>query len=286
MENLIPKIEKLKFLINSNNGLFKCPFCENCLHINNNNSLVCQNRHTFDLSKNGTVLLMKKYEAKHDRIYTKELFENRRNFILNNYYSSVYREITNAVHTQFKNKGLNVLDLGCGECTHTHKIFQGSNNFVYGADISYDGIRLATDYLQNDILPICCDAFNLPFANNVFHVIINFLSPFYSSEVIRTLKKDGVFIKVVPTANYLIELRENFNIKPYEKEEEIKLNLEKNFTIVNEIEVNNVVNLTSKSKENLCKMTPMLNHINTHSKTGFNTASIALKIYVMKVKPI
>ena len=79
--------------------------------------------------------------------------------------------------------------------------------------MSYDAISLATDYLANDILPICCDLYNLPFTDNVFDIVLNFLSPINSKEVSRVLKDNGLIIKIVPTSEYLKELRNSLGRK-------------------------------------------------------------------------
>ncbi|MEH6944579.1 SAM-dependent methyltransferase, partial [Bacillus sp. JJ722] len=52
------------------------------------------------------------------------------------------------------------------------------------------------------------DLANTPFKAQQFDVILNILSPSNYAEFNRLLKDDGLVIKVVPRADYLIELRE------------------------------------------------------------------------------
>ena len=79
------KKELIKNLLIKNIHLFRCPICESQLCLQEN-SLMCEHHHLFDISKKGVVLLHKKYQKKIDEIYTKNLFINRRLFINEEFY--------------------------------------------------------------------------------------------------------------------------------------------------------------------------------------------------------
>lgn len=86
------KKELIKNLLIKNIHLFRCPICESQLCLQEN-SLMCEHHHLFDISKKGVVLLHKKYQKKIDEIYTKNLFINRRLFINEEFYLEVHEYI-------------------------------------------------------------------------------------------------------------------------------------------------------------------------------------------------
>ena len=57
------------------------------------NSLVCPNKHSFDLSRKGYVRLVKKERALNDNFYDFSLFSHRRSFILAGFYELLHNKI-------------------------------------------------------------------------------------------------------------------------------------------------------------------------------------------------
>lgn len=278
-----PKLELFKEFLSPQLHFLRCPICGESLTIINN-SLVCHKKHLFDMSKRGIVLLHRKYQKKIDEIYTKQLFINRREFILEEFYLEVHDYIKTIVN----NNGINdsLLDLGSGECSHL-RIVKDNNHFTtFGIDLSYDAISLATDYINIGIIPICCDLYNLPFQDKIFDIIINFLSPICSKEASRVLKDDGVIIKVIPTFNYLKELRESLKLNDYQKENEIIANLNKYYNIEDIKRFEYTKNLTEKSRKNLLYMTPMVGHreINMEYMQCLDKITISLDVIILKKK--
>lgn len=278
---MLTKKELLKQLIINKLNLLQCPICQSKMDIQNN-SFVCNQKHLFDISKKGIVLLHRKYQKKLDEIYTKDLFLNRREFILNGFYTEVYNYI-NSVILEGTNKSFNILDLGSGECSHLKLIKCDKSYTAFGIDLAYDAISLATDYLYDNIIPICCDLYNLPFRKNTFDVILNFLSPINSIEVNRVLNPNGIIIKVIPTSNYLKELREQLNLCEYEKEDDVLANLYNQFSIVSVKRVETQKTLDDLTRRQLFHMTPMTNHFE-YLKCDIDKITISLDIVVMRKK--
>ncbi len=271
--------------LSKNINILQCPICSSKLNIGEKNCLICDNNHSFDIAKNGVILLHKKYKKVNDEIYTENLFLNRRKFINKGYYDELHLCINEILKNQF-NKNFNLLDLGSGDCTHLNYIKLNYANNV-GIDLSYDAIKLATDYLNEDILPICADLYNLPFKNNSFDAVIDILSPINSLEINRILKDDGIIIKVIPGKKYLYELRKILGFDLYEKEEEIINNLSKNFNIIYQKHLINVKPINEQTCKELFSMTPLSNHKELDSlKLDFITIDLNVLVLNKKNKNI
>ena len=144
------KEQGLDFIKNNINN-FICPYCKNSLVLNET-SLKCPNNHTFDLTKKGTINFITSPKIKESKIYNEKLFTCRRKFIQKGYYEEVYNIIAETINSLNLNN-LSILDLGCGEGTHTINILNKvkSNYNYYAFDYSKSAINLASDY--NIFLP-------------------------------------------------------------------------------------------------------------------------------------
>ena len=85
---------------------------------------------------------------------------------------------------------------------------KGLKGTKIGFDISKDAIQLAASNFFPDAFWCVADLAHSPFAESAFDVILNIFSPSQYQEFDRVLKPGGKVIKVVPNAQYLIELRE------------------------------------------------------------------------------
>lgn len=157
-----------------------------------------------------------------------------------------------------------------------------------GLDYNKDAIENAIDYVNKDIGFITSDVNCLPLNDSSFDVIINILSPYYTDEVLRVLKEDGLFIKVIPDKNYLIELRKELGFNKYEKVDILKNKLEKNFNIVKETTINKTYNIDKEQLNNLILMTPLIKSKklknNKKENISLNNITINLKVLIMRRK--
>lgn len=203
MNQMLSKKEKFKQLVESTD-FFVCPICKSNLIIKNE-SLVCENNHTFNINKKGFACLLKKQKDFSNNIDTKELFINMRKVILSNLYQAMHQEIVKFISADKKSK-LNILDVGSGESTHSYLINQNLNkqiNFVV-SDLSKQSIELSTDYLSDGLIPIVCDAYNLPLKYNSIDYILDILSPYYHKEINRVLKMMAILLRFFQNVNILI----------------------------------------------------------------------------------
>lgn len=272
------KEQGLDFIKNNINN-FICPYCKNSLVLNET-SLKCHNHHTFDLTKKGTINFITSTKIKESKIYNEKLFTCRRKFIQKGYYEEVYNIIAETINSLNLNN-LSILDLGCGEGTHTINILNKikSNYNYYAFDYSKSAINLASDYNSANRFYFDGDVNNIPLASHSIDIIIDFLSPYSESEIKRVLKKGGMFIKVAPNKGYLLELRQALGLNEYQKQVEVIDNLAKNFKNISTKTYKKSFAISKEDQDNLIGMTPINTIQNSHK---IPSITIDLNIYIIQ----
>lgn len=195
------KIEKSKEFLKSNINLFNCPVCNQHFNAVNGNQLICEKQHSFDISKKGTLhFLLKQPQNEYDT----NMLESRRLIAQDGLWHPLLKELFSIVNNP---NGVH-LDVGCGEGSHlNHLTEQGLAGTQIGFDISKDAIQLAAAGYANAFWCVA-DLAQSPFAPESYDTLFNILSPSNYGEFDRILKPGGQLIKVVPSENYLIEIRE------------------------------------------------------------------------------
>jgi 23S rRNA (guanine745-N1)-methyltransferase len=144
------KIELAKRVIQKHRYIFMCPLCRATMNMNGSNSLVCSNRHCFDLSKYGYIHLFS--SSVKPTKYDKKLFESRHAICRSGFFEGMIQQIGHIIRNERvnkKTKRLNILDVGCGEGSHLAELVNdlnstGSEVLGIGTDISKDSIRIAS----------------------------------------------------------------------------------------------------------------------------------------------
>jgi 23S rRNA (guanine745-N1)-methyltransferase len=210
------KIEQAARLIRQHSRMFMCPLCSASMTMNESNSLICSNRHCFDLSKRGYIHLLSR-TAKPTK-YDKEVFEARQAICRSGFFDEVIEQVRDIVRRETGDTRANpihILDVGCGEGSHlaglvTSLGIKTEREVVgVGMDISKDGIHLASREYPGLIWCVA-DLAQSPFADKQFDVILNIFTPSNYAEFTRVLRDDGILIKIVPGTGYLRELRAAF----------------------------------------------------------------------------
>ncbi|WP_045925536.1 putative RNA methyltransferase [Bacillus siamensis] len=200
-------------LLQSCQSVFRCPLCRTAMAVSQNQSLICGNGHTFDISKQGYVnFLNKAVKTRYDR----QLFEARRElFDSREFFAPVQKEIAAIIsRTQSPQKQAAVLDAGCGEGSHLAavcRLLQPAYSVTgIGIDISKEGVLHAAKAFGDQMVFAVADVANAPFDDSCFDVVMSVLSPWNYKECSRLLRKGGTVIKAVPRRDYLKEVREFF----------------------------------------------------------------------------
>lgn len=198
---MLKKIDQACGFLKEHTSTFLCPICQ-CSFTLQGYSLICKNKHQFDLSKKGTLYFLS-HGVQTD--YNQKMLLHRREMIQHQMYQPVLEQIIALVEDDS-----HVLDVGCGEGSFLQQLSMlGLNGMKIGMDISKDGIYLASNH---DCSAFWCvaDLTNLPFERQSMTTLLNIFSPSHYQEFQRVLTQEGTLIKVVPEKNYLKELRQLF----------------------------------------------------------------------------
>ena len=239
----------------------------------------CENKHTFDIAKEGYVNLLlahqKNSKAPGDN---KNMVNARRAFLSEGHYAPLANSIGECLLTFVKSCATQgqytILDAGCGEAYYLGEVtsaFLNNPNFVKsGMQLNVSGIDISKPAIQKaskrfrDISNTSTQAiynfavastFDLPIPDTVINAVIQVFAPSSSNEVSRVLKRDGIWIKVEPNAGHLFELKQLVYDAPKKHTEKPKK--EPNFTLVDAQQLSFKIDLqNTDARQNLLSMTP------------------------------
>ena len=219
-----------------------------------NKTFICENNHSFDVSREGYVnLLMSQKSSLKRHGDDKLMVKARRDFLEKGFYGRLRDSLRRTMEKELPENAV-IIDVGCGEGYYTSEI-AGSGDFrIFGIDISKDALKYASKRLKNGSFAVA-SAFSLPFSDESADCILSVFSPSAYEEFSRVLKAGGRLIKAVPLEEHLWELKSALYKEPYKNKPE-KRNDEL-FALVSFEEIKYKINLTEKEDvENLFKMTP------------------------------
>lgn len=255
MGKVISKRERALRILRANEGVFRCPICQNSLISNQDSGVCCSNKHAFDLARNGYLNLL---VGPQNCQYDKALFTARREVFLNGVYDPLVGEVAKLIREAGQKDPL-VLDAGCGEGSFLAKLEKQLTGIFLGIDISRDGVRLAAAQ-DEPVLWCVADLATLPLSDASLDVIVNVLSPANYGEFERVLKPDGILVKVLPGEDYLREIRERLSDKKHYSNQEVLAHLEANVKIRKSSHLYYRVPVNPDLWEAMVAMTPLTRH--------------------------
>jgi 23S rRNA (guanine745-N1)-methyltransferase len=198
--------------------IYQCPVCNGGLE-QVGGSLVCEKRHTYDVSKEGYVNFLlahqKNSKAPGDGAL---MIESRQKFLDGGFYDLLSDEINKIVTTHLSNSGdlshshFNILDAGCGVGFYCGRLRMALNNTlfehpakIWGIDISKVAIQKAAKKFSRVQFSVGSN-FHLPYLDSSLDFVFSVFSPFDTGEIIRVLKPGGKFLLVRPGPGHLKEL--------------------------------------------------------------------------------
>lgn len=237
---------------------FRCPVCKNALE-DDGKTYRCEKNHCFDKAKQGYVNLLQSQSSSKKRHGDDALMvKARQSFLEKGFYNDLCNELINAALKTSKEE-TTLVDLGCGECWYTEQIYKalkenGKNPSAFGIDISKQALIAGSKRCRELKLAVASTA-DIPMQTESCDIVVCVFAPYAEEEVLRVLKRGGVFIKAFPLENHLLGLKSAIYEKPYKNEvnEETPVGFEK----ADFIRTQNTITLeTNEDIINLFKMTP------------------------------
>lgn len=182
--------------------MFRCPTCGQPYETISDHSLVCPEHHVLDVNKKGSLYFLKHAVATE---YNTNMLAARRRMLTEGLFYPIIEAVSQALPTTAQR----ILDVGTGEGTPLAQLDQlrrNADDALIGFDLSKDGVNLATQ-LDSQAFFCVADLAQLPFNDESFDAIIELFSPSAYKEFERVTRPGGQLVKVVPNANYLVELR-------------------------------------------------------------------------------
>ncbi|OOM72338.1 23S rRNA (guanine(745)-N(1))-methyltransferase [Clostridium puniceum] len=246
------------------NQLLLCPVCkENLIKDTLNKTYKCKSNHAYDIAKEGYVnLLISNQKRSKNPGDSKEMVLARIDFLSKGYYKKLSDKINERIVqylTKHDRDEFNIMDLGCGEGYYliNLKNYMDEKNIkanYYGIDVSKEAVKYAGK-TNKDCVWAVGNNFNIPVGEKSMDCILSVFSPIDIDECNRILKDDGIFIRVLPRINHLIELRNIIYSEVHLNEKVYRASNEDN-EYVEESNVTFEIELNKEEILSLLKMTP------------------------------
>jgi 23S rRNA (guanine745-N1)-methyltransferase len=189
-------------------GSVACPICFESL-LCSGRSYTCQNRHNFDISKEGYLSLLhgrNNYQQIGD---DKPMVQAR----VRVHKLPAFLELAKAIASYWPQIGTSqeILDIGCGDGFFLDKVTQTATTPCQGVgvDISKEALaKAAKSYPKLFFVRTDASRNRLPFRDSSFALVLSVFAPRPIDEIRRVLKRDGLWLIVSATQAHLNEIRE------------------------------------------------------------------------------
>lgn len=255
--------------------MLTCPICQTVLDLQGK-TYTCQNRHSYDISKDGYVNLhIVQHKNSHHAGDTPESVQARRRFLSGGHYQPLRDEIASIIN---KLSPKTILDIGCGEGYYT-SILADDGRQVIGLDIAKTAIITASKTYKNQdihggITWVVGTGVVLPVADGDIDICTSFFSPLPKAEMLRALKTGGHLLIATPAQQHLYTMREQLFgvVKPHDPTKFIT-QLSPEFTLIDEWCIDAPLMLDGQSLADLIDMTPYTYKAKLDRKTALKMQS-------------
>lgn len=238
-----------------------CPICK-CPLLKQDNTWKCENRHSFDIARQGYVNLLA-VQQKHSLNPgdTRQQVLARRSFLD----AGFYAPIANALCSLAVDSGCAgpILDVGCGEGYYSTRLASAMGVELVGLDISKEAVRCAAGRYKNSLW-LCSTAAHLPVADKSVGLVTSLFALTVPEEFRRVLIPGGSFIQVLAEEDHLLGLKSviypELTHKPKETSPEVL-----GFRLEKSIPVKFTFTVEGDQVQNLLCMTP---HVYRISREG------------------
>jgi len=181
-----------------------CPIC-GCALLQADRRFVCENRHSFDIARQGYVHLLP-VQQKHSLAPgdTRQQVLSRRSFLEAGYYAP----IADALVAAAEKYGVSgeILDVGCGEGYYCSRLSRELNMPLTGLDISKEAVRCAAAKYK-DARWLCATAAHIPVPDHSVALLTSLFALTLPEEFRRVLRRDGLFFQVLAAQDHLLGLK-------------------------------------------------------------------------------
>lgn len=261
---------------------FLCPICARPL-TREAHSLVCENRHSFDIARQGYVNLLA-VQQKHSAAPgdTREQVLSRRAFLEAGFYTPISQALNQAA-LDFGASG-EILDVGCGEGYYSTRLSEALGAPLTGLDISKEAVRCAAaSHKQHNW--ICATAAHIPVADNSVGVLTSLFAITLPEEFHRVLREGGLYLQVLAAEDHLMGLKSIVYDEIHHKEKNTVPELS-GFTLLDSRPIRFSFTVEGDQLRNLFAMTPHLFRIGKEGAARLaetteltDTASCVLNVY-------
>lgn len=235
---------------------FICPYCGKELLLADNKSYVCENKHCIDISKSGHVnLLPVNQKNSIDPGDNKEMITARIKVMDKGYYKSLADNIIELLRPYSPES---IIDAGCGIGYVPYRLKEAfPTALVLGTDISKYAIISASKHYKNIPFAVASSN-NIPIASNSVDTLICAFAPVFSTEFLRVLTNNGVFVRVIPDEKHLFNLKQKLYETPTLNE--LDPELIEGFTLQQKVKVRDIFTAEKEEILSLVQMTPYFYH--------------------------
>lgn len=175
---------------------YQCPICKQTLLLQEK-TWCCPSNHRFDCAKEGYVnLLPVQNKGSKDPGDNKDMMFARREFLNKDHYKGLSDRI-NELACWYGKEAKTRLDIGCGEGYYSHRLqasLSALGEFtLQGLDISKSALKYASKRYK-DIDFCVASAFEMPFVDGSFDIMLRIYAPSQDEELRRVIKKEGILI--------------------------------------------------------------------------------------------
>lgn len=200
-----------------------CPICAQPLQ-DVGATLVCANRHTFDVAREGYVNLLVRRKKLADSVGdSAEMLQARRQFLTSGFYDPLSDRLNElAVAILAEQPAPVVADVGCGEGFYLRRLGDrlGRPACLFGLDVAKTAVRMAARQHNNGRYVVADVQQPLPFEPASVQLLLNLFAPRHPAEFRRVLTANGRLLIVFPTPTHLLTLREQFGLLTIQPEKE------------------------------------------------------------------
>lgn len=262
---------------------YQCPLCAEPLQLNDTaKSYACQNKHSFDIAKEGYLnLLPVHFKHSKEPGDNKEMITARRLFLESGFYNPLAKAIALMID-YIHNPGTDTtfLDLGCGEGYYARQIElyckTTKNLSIHGNDISKTAVSAAAKK-QRSAQFIVASSTRLPYLDNFFDIVMRIFAPSDTHELKRIIKPSGYLLTATPGPRHLWQLKEQIysDAKEHTHESEVP----EDFELFSSQRVSYKIAPTIEQRMALLEMTPLTWSANEKTKktlSGYSELEIEI----------